>query len=99
MSVIFVQRFEELKNQQNQILSLSGTVQVDFIFKTIEDKYHHNSERQTQRSIDEWWKTGFEIFILYCRNSLNLYNCVTAMLDWKDENTQSLDNKFILYDL
>lgn len=97
MSVIFVQRFEELKNQQNQILSLSGTVQVDFRFKTIEDKYHHNSETQTHCSVDIYGERQDLNFFLYnCRNSFNVFHCVTAMLDWKDENTQSLDNKFIL---
>lgn len=36
-------------------------------------------------------------FLFYnCRNSFNVFHCVTAVLDWKDENTQSLDNKFIL---
>lgn len=97
MFVIFVQRFEELKNQQNQILSLSGTVQVDFRFKTIEDKYHHNSETQTNCSVDIYGERQDLKFLLYnCRNSFKVFHCVTAMLDWKDENTQSLDNKFIL---
>lgn len=66
-------------------------------FKTIEDKYHHNSETQTNCSVDIYGERQDLKFLLYnCRNSFNVIHCVTAMLDWKDENNQSLENKLIL---